>query len=187
VISVGPAHERAAVERMGEPTVEPLDQDAFGTFYIQTARALNSYICRVSGDAAVADDILQESYIRLLNATQMKETERKPYLYRVASNLIADYWRMRSREQNWWRRAFRRSEAAPQNMDLSSDMARLFAKLGAQDRTLLWLAYVEGFDHREIGKILRLRDNSVRVLLFRARRRMRNILREHGFRGEGER
>ena len=170
------------------PTVamERLDSDAFEVFYSRTARALHSYLCRIAGVAG-ADDLLQESYIRLLGAPSMEESARKAYLYRTATNLAADQWREQARRQSWWRRAFRREEAFAENPDLRADMSALFGRLGVQERALLWLAYVEGADHREIGEILNVKEKSVRVLLFRARRRMEQLLTEHGFRREVER
>jgi RNA polymerase sigma-70 factor (ECF subfamily) len=56
----------------------------------------------------------------------------------------------------------------------------VFARLKPQEQSLLWLAYVEGFDHREIAIALQLRERSVRVLLFRARRRLASLLGEQG-------
>jgi RNA polymerase sigma-70 factor (ECF subfamily) len=61
------------------------------------------------------------------------------------------------------------------------NIARLFAQLKPQQQALLWLAYVEGFDHGEIASALGVRESSVRVLLYRARKRMAGILRTHGF------
>ena len=46
---------------------------------------------------------------------------------------------------------------------------------------MLWLAYVEGFDHSEIAAALGISEGSVRVLLFRARRKMATLLTEAGF------
>ena len=51
---------------------------------------------------------------------------------------------------------------------------------------LLWLAYVEGFDHREIALALRVNQKSVRVLLFRARKKLAGILTSQGIGPEGE-
>jgi RNA polymerase sigma-70 factor, ECF subfamily len=50
---------------------------------------------------------------------------------------------------------------------------------------LLWLAYVEGSSHKEIGEIVGLRSASVRLLLFRARRKLAGLLRRRGVRPEG--
>ena len=60
-------------------------------------------------------------------------------------------------------------------------MSRIFEQLKPQEQSLLWLAYVEGFDHREIALALQLTEKSVRVLLFRARKKLAGILTEKGF------
>ena len=64
-------------------------------------------------------------------------------------------------------------------------MQRLFAQLPTKQQTLLWLAYVEGFSHREIGASLGIREKSVRVVLYRARKKLAGILEDHGW-GPGE-
>jgi len=170
-----------AMEYAGDGRAQALSHQQFEAFYAQTARALRSYICRTAGSAAMADDILQESYIRLLAAPPMAEEQRKGYLYRTATNLVADQWRAQSRHRKWWRLAPRRQEAATHGVELASDMERLFQQIAPRERSLLWLAYVEGADHREIAAILQLKETSVKVLLFRARRKMEAILKDHGF------
>lgn len=161
---------------------ETLSHEQFERFYTLTMPRLRSYICRVASNEAIADDILQESYIRLLNAPPMTERDRKSYLYRVATNLIRDYWRAENRRQRWWREWFRgTTQVRSGGLDLSSDVRQLFALVSIRERALLWLAYVEGSDHQEIANTLHLREKSVKVLLHRARRRMEAVLRKHGF------
>jgi RNA polymerase sigma-70 factor (ECF subfamily) len=162
---------------------ETLSREAFDAFYTRTAGALRSYICRVSGSATLADDILQESYIRLLGAPPLEEAQRKSYLYRTATNLIIDHRRSQGRSRRWWQLTAPRPEAVEMAIDVSSDVERLFARLDPQERALLWLAYVEGASHREIADVLHLKEISIKVLLFRARRKMEALLREHGFEG----
>jgi RNA polymerase sigma-70 factor (ECF subfamily) len=48
------------------------------------------------------------------------------------------------------------------------------------ERSLLWLAYVEGSEHREIAAALGLKQKSIRVLLFRARQKFAQILKRRG-------
>ena len=59
-------------------------------------------------------------------------------------------------------------------------MAHLFERLKPQEQALLWLAYVEGFDHGEIASALQVKEKSVRVLLFRARKRLAGIFTKEG-------
>jgi len=165
------------------PAAQALTRDEFDAFYGRTARALRAYICRVSGNATLADDLLQESYIRLLHAPAMEEAQRKSYLYRTATNLITDHRRVQSRSGRWWHLTAPRPEAEDPHVETASDVERIFAMLGADERALLWLAYVEGASHREIADVLRLKEASIKVLLFRARRKMEELLRKHGFEG----
>jgi RNA polymerase sigma factor (sigma-70 family) len=160
---------------------ETLSPRQFDEFYMGTRRALRSYICRVASNETVADDITQESYIRLLNAPPMREAQRRSYLYRVATNLVMDYRRAQTRQRTWWQHFTGFEQSTDARLDLIPDMHKLFAKISMQERALLWLAYVDGAEHREIAEILRLKEKSVKVLLHRARRRMEAILMKHGF------
>jgi RNA polymerase sigma-70 factor (ECF subfamily) len=164
-------------------SAEALSREGFEAFYGRTAPALRAYIRRVSGNAAFADDILQESYIRLLGAPPLEEAQRKSYLYRTATNLITDERRAQGRRRRWWQLTAPRPEAVDSPIDVTADVERLFARLTTQERALLWLAYIDGASHREIAEVLRLRESSIKVLLFRARRKMEGLLREHGFEG----
>jgi RNA polymerase sigma-70 factor, ECF subfamily len=163
---------RAIVKSAVRPSVS---QEAFRVFYKKTNRPLWAYLQRVSGNRDVADDLLQETYCRFLTADlpEMDASESRSYLYRIATNLLRDRWRRgevaaaaRPTEQSY------REDA-----ETRTDVRRAFEQLGHRERQLLWLAYVEGFDHREIAELMGLRAASVRVLLFRARRQLAGTLR----------
>lgn len=164
-----------------------MDDAAFQIFYSATAPMLWSYIRRASGDAALADDILQESFFRFLRADlpALEKFQMKAYLYRIASSLLADHWRQLKRERRWSLETLF-GERTTENAELSGDTLRLFAVLEPKEQMLLWLAYVEGFDHREIASALQVNQKSVRVLLFRARKKLAGILTSQGIGPGGE-
>jgi RNA polymerase sigma-70 factor, ECF subfamily len=54
------------------------------------------------------------------------------------------------------------------------------ALMRPRDRQLLWLAYAEGYSHHEIAEVTGLASASIRLLLFRARRKMARLLRQRG-------
>lgn len=56
----------------------------------------------------------------------------------------------------------------------------MFEALTTRERALLWLAYVEGESHEEIAASLGLGRLSIKVLLFRAKRRLRALLKSRG-------
>jgi RNA polymerase sigma-70 factor, ECF subfamily len=150
-----------------------MEEAAFSAFYHETGPKLWSYIRRTSGDAALADDLLQETFFRFLRADLplMDRLQSRAYLYRIASSLITDHWRRLKRERrrslDW---SFRNDACV--KPETGTDEMRVFERLKIQEQTLLWMAYVEGFDHREIAAALQLQEKSVRVLLFRARKRL---------------
>jgi RNA polymerase sigma-70 factor (ECF subfamily) len=156
-----------------------MDENAFQSFYAETARALRAYIARTLGDASQVDDFVQESYLKLLRmpAAPNDPLQLRPLLFRIASNLVADEWRRRRRAANAADPYALEANRSPPDMVLRLDMIRVFQQLKPQQRQMMWLAYVEGADHREIAAALGLRAGSVRVLLHRARRRLASLLR----------
>jgi RNA polymerase sigma-70 factor (ECF subfamily) len=166
-------------------TAEPTTQAEFEAFYLRTARTLHGYLCRLSSDPAVADEILQESYIRMLHVPVMEETARKAYLYKTATNLLRDRWRRLKREKKWWELSVV-TEHVHQNFNLPMDMASVFDALTVQERAILWLAHVEELSHREIGMVLNVKEQSVKVMVFRAREKAKALLEKAGFRGTHE-
>jgi RNA polymerase sigma-70 factor (ECF subfamily) len=155
-----------------------MDEQAFQSFYAGTASALRAYVARVSGNLDLADDIVQESYLKLLRTPAAPDDPQqlRPLLFRIASNLVADEWRRRRRVQHAAETPAFESDGSPPDMVLRLDMIRVFQQLTPQQRQMMWLAYVEGVDHRAIASTLGLREGSVRVLLLRARRKLASLL-----------
>ena len=170
---------------------EFLGESDFQELYRAHARPLWAYLYRLTGNAADADDLLQEAFCRLL-ATPLEtrdDDQLRAYLFRVATNAATDLWRRGGRGT---RRSEPLTDATAVTADhgaravLKRDMARTFRDLKPQERMLLWLAHVEGSEHREIAAALGLAPASVPVLLFRARRKLAALLRKKGY-GPGER
>lgn len=175
----------AAAETRADGTL--MDEHAFQVFYRAHARALWSYLCRLlGGNAAQADDALQEAFCKFLVAPVggLGEAEQHAYLFRIATNLVIDGWRKRTREQQaleQWPADEGRAKNQPSAVAM--DLSRTFQELKPRERALLWLAYVEGSEHGEIAQALGLSPKSIRVLLFRARKRLAGLLRKKGVQG----
>jgi RNA polymerase sigma-70 factor (ECF subfamily) len=170
-------------ERAGGRPNRPMDEAKFDAFYRRTAGSLWSYIHRLTGDAAAADDLLQKTFISLLraNPTFASDEHMRRWLYRTATNVTFDHFRELKRRGTAADRGHRspgESPVAPQ--DLRHDFSRVFAELKPRERALLWLAHVEESNHEEIGEALGVKAKSVRVLLFRARKRLGDLLTRHG-------
>ncbi len=154
---------------------------ASGT-YTPGPRPLRAYLSRVSGDSALADDFLQEAYLRFLRAKlpEMDESGQKNYLYRIATNLVNDHLRASRRAHRVAIPEIATGERTGDEIDLRMDLSRVFGRLKPRERQMLWLAYVEGSTHEEISEVLGLKAASIRLLLFRARQKLTRMLRQKG-------
>jgi RNA polymerase sigma-70 factor, ECF subfamily len=183
--SRGPETRRSAL-LTAEAEVEvkslAMDEECFRVLYERTARPLWAYLARVSGDPALADDLLQECYCRFLSQASppQEEAHRKNYLFRIATNLLRDHWRKaRSHSDvNIEDVSLAADDQALENVPLCSDLGRALARLKPQERQLLWLAYAEKSSHREIAETSGIKEASVRPMLFRARRKLMALMSE---------
>lgn len=160
-----------------------MDHEQFAAFYARSARPLWTYLVRVSRDPALADDLTQESFVRFLCATVPEDGEvaARRYLFRIATNLLRDYWRRpkSSSIEEMPEEMFvaRRGEMQTESQAM---LGPAMTQMRPRDRQLLWLAYAEGYSHHEIAEVTGLASASIRLLLFRARRKMARLLREAG-------
>lgn len=160
-----------------------MDDEAFAGFYERSARSLWAYLARTSGDPALAEDLMQESYVRFLSApgapSHLNEGEVacRRYLFRIATNLLRDHWRrpratsIEEIPENF----FARSGDAAQS-DSQMMLGPALAQMRPRERQLLWLAHAEGYSHSEIAEVTGLARASIRLLLFRARRKIARLL-----------
>lgn len=154
-----------------------MDEESFRSFYDRTARGLWLYLARITGDRQQADDLLQEAFYRFLRADAAHETEahRRNSLYRIATNLARDA-RRRKLARPEADAEIERIGGVPVTPEKAADLNRAMAQLKPRERELLWLAYAEGASHKEIGEILGLQTSSMKILLFRARRKLAALL-----------
>jgi RNA polymerase sigma-70 factor (ECF subfamily) len=166
-----------------------MDEDAFRAFYDRTARALWTYLWRVTGDRHAADDLLQESYYRLLRTRTPHEGDahRRNALFHIATNLARD-----ARRRRIVRAALEPAVAVDAGAiadprsphtgaEARADLSRAMAQLSPRERALVWLAYAHGSSHREIAATIGVKTGSVKLMLFRARRKLGEWLtRERG-------
>jgi RNA polymerase sigma-70 factor, ECF subfamily len=154
-----------------------LDERVFASCYQHNSRALWSYLYRVTGRASDADDLVQDAFCRLLQAEVggLGDEELRRYLFRIGSNLLADRWRRATQEASWLDR-LRGVPEAQFDPEYDDRVSREFAALKPRERALLWLAYVEGESHEDIATALGLARGSIKVLLSRARGRLRDQL-----------
>jgi len=168
-----------------------MTEETFRTFYEQTARPVWAYLARTTGDDRLADDLLQEAYYRFLRTRASFESDdhRRNYLFRIATNLGRDHRRRPRHDERVFVEA---SEPAHLPADSHTadravrrlDLARAMEQMKPRERSMLWLAYAQGFSHEEIAAVLGVKKSSLKALLYRARQRLLGLLGSPGERGD---
>lgn len=164
-------------EEFAAAQTSAMDEEAFRLFYDRTARPLRAYLAAALRDRSLADDLLQESFLRFLQAglsADIADDHRKNYLFRIATNLMRDHFRSIRTAPLGDSPSRERLE---EHVTHERDMQRIMKELKPQQRELLWLAYVEQFSHIEIARMIGAKTESIRPMLARARQALAGLLR----------
>ena len=165
------------------------DEAALAALVTACRPGLQAYLTGLVGDAALAEDLTQETFVRLCikRPPDRGGASFKTWLYAIGRNLALDALRRRQRrgEQPLESLPERADEdAAPEALLLRQERAqalrRAMARLPAQQREILRLTYFEGFETAELAKILKKSRHAVSAQLCRAKQSLNAILEKEG-------
>jgi len=158
------------------------DPDAVRELYRRYAGRVYTVVRRLAGDDALAEDWAQEAWIRALRALPAFRGDSRfsTWLHRIAVNTALHGRRWRERRAG--REVSLQSSLASSDRRAERTVARLaiedaLARLPAGMRRVLVLHDVEGYTHEEIGEMLGVAPGTSKSQLFKARAKMRALLR----------
>src|ERR671933_723635 len=172
---------------------------AFRELIRRYERPVFSLIYRMIRDRELAEDLAQDTFIKVLNHIDRYRPEFKlsSWLFKIANNVAIDYLRKRQLETismdgsphagtaaEVEATSFdveARQESALDEMEareLGSSIERAIAKLRPEYRSCIMLRHVEGRSYEEIAAILDLPHGQVKTYIHRARHELRQAL-EH--------
>ena len=141
--------------------------------------SLHRYLYRLTGDADVAEDIAQESFVRLLSQS-LPESEARPWLFTVATNLVRDRVRKTVRQERLLSAQppvvtrFPRPDEHTEQNETVAHVQEVLSRLPDRDRQLL-LMREEGFKYEEMAQAIGVAPSSVGTLLARALRKFAGL------------
>ena len=168
---------------------DPSRQGAFARVVAVYQTRLLRYVARLLGNASAAEDVVQETLVRL--ARRWREpVEPSPrlqgWLYRVAHNEAVDHIRREARRDALHRRhAAEREPFAPDDParpageasgERGESVARALAGLSERERNLVTLKVYEGKSYKEIAEICGLSVGNVGFILHQAMRKLASRL-----------
>lgn len=133
----------------------------------------------------MAEDVVQDAFVKLfINKKCFNDSEHeKAWLLRVTINLCKNVLKSKtyhSLELNNESEIFENSFEDKSNFKI--DIMNQLKKINAQQRTAIYLYYFEGFSIKEISKIMKIKENTVKSHLKRAKQKLRiNIEKEHKY------
>jgi RNA polymerase sigma-70 factor (ECF subfamily) len=172
----GGSGQRSDQRQRGE--VKHAEFDAIYTVY---SKQLYTFVLWMTRNRATADDILQTVFVKVWDqgGGPANEDERRRWLFTVTRNACMDSFRSASRFSNFRSRycaEFEEDESATSDAAESGEVWGLLAELPEIDRSILYLHIKVGYSYAEIGEVLALTENNVRVKAFRALKRLREIM-----------
>ena len=130
---------------------------------------------RITQNREDAEDIVQETLIRLWNELKVSEIENiKSYAMTVCRNLSLDHNALKERQTLSY------DETLHDQLDTSSQpdnlVTNLISQLPEKQRTALHMRDVEGRSYKEIAQVMEISESDVKVNIFRARQRLKEKL-----------
>lgn len=166
------------------------DPEAFGALYEAHFDRIYRYVLLRVRNQADTEDITQQVFLRALESIgsyRWKGTPFATWLFRIAHNLVVDYWKKRSRERTTAVAPEEIDEAAPDAAaadpaalaELRFDLSRLSAaceKLTDGQREIISLRFAGGLSVAEAARVMGKSEGAVKVLQHAALVKLRRIL-----------
>lgn len=157
--------------------------DLLGVLYERHSGRVFAQCLRAVGDPTVADDLVQEAFLRVLRyrSSFRGEARFSTWLHRIAGNVCLDHLRARGKQAavDSEFAATAEDTETPEPERLAMLRAAL-ARLPADKRELLRMCRIEGLTYAQAAERLGAREGTVRVRVHRALGELRSILESLG-------
>jgi RNA polymerase sigma-70 factor (sigma-E family) len=158
---------------------EPLERGALGDLYVQHAPDGIRLAFLLTGDRALAEDLVQEAFARLVGRLRHLRDPNAfgGYLRRTIVNLSTSHFRRRKVERAYLERVARAPEIATNpNEELDETMHEALLRLPERQRAALVLRFYEDLSDVQTADILRCSAGTVRSLVSRGMKTLRTEL-----------
>lgn len=191
--------ERELIER-----AQQADHEAFENLLRGYQRRVLSLIARLIPRQAEVEDVAQQVFLKVYMALPRFNFRAafSTWLYRVVVNECYDHLRRQralkspggsevavgelAELDRLSAQPGRPPDEVGRRLELRQVVEQLLRRLSPEDRLLMTLKEMEGFSTQEVADVLSLKENTVKVRLFRARKRLLEVHRRL-MKGGGER
>ena len=159
------------------------DQDAIEPVIREYSARLLGLIIRLTGSRSAADDILQETWIKVIRKGHYFDPDRPffPWVSTIAVNCCRDYWRKEKLKSFWGFNSNGDSENFPEipctSFELAEfgiDVQKALLKLPRKYREVIVLRFYGGLTYDEIGECLNKASGTIKSRLHHALEKLRS-------------
>lgn len=128
-----------------------------------------------------AEDVTSEVFVRMVKSLSKQKGSFQAWLFRIASNLVIDYYRRSTRQKEALLRVkhstpLESTQGDTENVFLQQTLQEALRELTQEQQQVVTLKFMEGYDNNEIADILGKSVGAVKALQFRALTNLRRIL-----------
>ncbi len=156
------------------------DEAALALLIDRYADRVHAYLLRQSESRDDADDLLQETWVRVARSAKTFDTARRfrSWLYGIATNLVRDLFRRRTTKQNALHTIAHISPRDPgadrvEELVAGGELRDRIAELPEAMRAVVWLRYYEGMSEAEMAEALEVPSGTIKSRLNAALRKLR--------------
>jgi RNA polymerase sigma factor (sigma-70 family) len=140
---------------------------------------------RICGTEEAAEDLCQEAFFKIHEKNMLfpSQDDAKYWLIRVVKNASLNFAKRKERERKAYQRAFHEGRREQQSAErdyldgeTKKEMQEILAVLPEKLRTVVILKEYAGLNYREIGKTLGITEGNVKVRMFRARKKLAELM-----------
>lgn len=167
---------------MGSETDGKILKELYNKYY----RELYLYVYALSSSREVAEDLVQETFLKAILSLSDSHTNMRAWLYMVARNLYFNFAKKEKGKESL-DNALGSPAKEPSMTDrlIENERKRLcfeaLQKLQGAKKEVLILQYFGGLSQKEIAATLHITCENVRVLSFRAKKELKKHLEEKGY------
>ncbi len=157
------------------------DKEEYSKIYYTYIDSIYRFIYFRVSNETVAEDLSQEVFLKFISMLNKDKIENiRSYLYKIARNLVVDYYRERTdkNETDIDTVAYKLIDEK-QNIDINSEIADItnsLMKIKPEWRELIIMKHVDGLSHKEISEVIGKSGVYIRVNLHRAIKELKKIL-----------
>jgi len=161
------------------------DAGAYGRLYDRYVNQLYRYIYYRVGNCEEAEDLTETVFLRTWEAIKngrVKKGDFRAWIYRAAHNQVIDHYRTRKQNVSLddtmdMGDSEPHPEMIVQDRQMHEKLMEAMKKLEPELQQILTCRFINDMDHSEVSKIMGIREGYLRVLQYRALKKLNQILR----------